>query len=153
MTIPAPLFHSLVQPIILRLTSILFFLFIRILMQICHEIDSSILDKKLLSNFKMSELPQLSEKLEKFLKLLVLFSVYVHIIFPCCKFMVASKLIDSLNSYSCTTFVGKLTASWGGQNFWSSNNQCSTGYYGDNHKGYYGRWQSVSSERHLCMQM
>ncbi|KAF5481508.1 hypothetical protein F2P56_002150 [Juglans regia] len=41
-----------------------------ILMQICHEIDSSIENKKLLSNFKMSELPQLSEKLEKFLTLL-----------------------------------------------------------------------------------
>lgn len=146
-------FHFLVQPIILALMSVLFFLFIRILEEICRQIDSSIKDKKLLSNFKMSELPQLSEKLEKFLKLLVLFSVYVHIVFPCCKFMVASKLIDSLNSYSCTTFVRKLTASWRGKNIWSSNNQCPTGYYGDNHTGYHGHWKSVSSESHLCMQM
>ncbi|KAG2717623.1 hypothetical protein I3760_03G184300 [Carya illinoinensis] len=41
-----------------------------ILKEIRRQIDSSIQDKKLLSNFKMSELPQLSEKLEKFLKLL-----------------------------------------------------------------------------------
>ena len=39
--------------------------------QICHEVESSIREKKFLSNFKMSGLPSLSEKLEKFLKLLV----------------------------------------------------------------------------------
>ncbi|KAG7012054.1 Callose synthase 7 [Cucurbita argyrosperma subsp. argyrosperma] len=43
----------------------------RIVRQICHEVESSIREKKFLSNFKMSGLPSLSEKLEKFLKLLV----------------------------------------------------------------------------------
>ena len=39
--------------------------------QICYEVEISIQQQKFLSNFKMSGLPSLSEKLEKFLKLLV----------------------------------------------------------------------------------
>ncbi|KAG7023001.1 putative callose synthase 6, partial [Cucurbita argyrosperma subsp. argyrosperma] len=42
-----------------------------IVRQICYEVEISIQQQKFLSNFKMSGLPSLSEKLEKFLKLLV----------------------------------------------------------------------------------
>ncbi|XP_050942441.1 callose synthase 7 isoform X2 [Cucumis melo] len=43
----------------------------RIVRDICHEVELSIRKQKFLSNFRMSGLPSLSEKLEKFLKLLV----------------------------------------------------------------------------------
>ncbi|TYK05468.1 callose synthase 7 [Cucumis melo var. makuwa] len=43
----------------------------RIVWDICHEVELSIHQQKFLSNFRMSGLPSLSEKLEKFLKLLV----------------------------------------------------------------------------------
>ncbi|XP_059452724.1 callose synthase 7-like isoform X2 [Corylus avellana] len=42
----------------------------KILRHICYEVGSSIQQNSFLNNFKMSELPMLSEKLEKFLKLL-----------------------------------------------------------------------------------
>ncbi|KAB1209645.1 Callose synthase 7, partial [Morella rubra] len=42
-----------------------------IVRHICYEIDHHTQQRKFLHHFKMSELPQLSEKLEKFLKLLV----------------------------------------------------------------------------------
>ncbi|GLT65761.1 hypothetical protein SLA2020_381740 [Shorea laevis] len=45
-----------------------------IIRKICYEVDSSIQQKSFLTNFRMSELPQLSEKLEKFLKLLVTYT-------------------------------------------------------------------------------
>nr|POE79307.1 callose synthase 7 [Quercus suber] len=42
-----------------------------ILRNICYEVEQSIERNRFINHFKMSELPQLSEKLEKFLKLLL----------------------------------------------------------------------------------
>lgn len=61
-----------------------FFLYIRIVRHICYEIDHHTQQRKFLHHFKMSELPQLSEKLEKFLKLLVTCFLYIFMLFYCC---------------------------------------------------------------------
>lgn len=45
--------------------------FSRIILQICEEVESSIRDRNFLREFKTSGLPMLSDKLDKFLDLLV----------------------------------------------------------------------------------
>lgn len=58
-----------------------FILYNRIVKQICYEVDSSIQQEKFLTYFRMSGLPFLSERLEKFLKLLVTYFLRALLIF------------------------------------------------------------------------
>ena len=45
----------------------------RVIRRICHTVDMSLQQRKFLNNFRTSELPQLSSKLEKLLNLLVIY--------------------------------------------------------------------------------
>lgn len=63
-----------------------FFSWDRIVKQICFEVETSLQQQTFLNNFRMSGLPSLSERLEKFLKLLVTFYVMHYADIPAMKY-------------------------------------------------------------------